>query len=108
MARTRHTIPIRTDHEKMNSSPEAFEKFSIWKSLKTPLKVTVIVGGQLECVLSCIIFGVDEEASQVGVSMGRHSAEALDLEDATFSVEASRVVATRNESDWIVFEEGGD
>lgn len=91
----------------MNSSSEAFEKFSIWKSLKTPLKVTVIVGGQTECVLSCVIFGVDEEASQVGISMGRHSAEALDLEDATFSVETLQVVATRNESDWLLFEEVG-
>lgn len=92
----------------MDSSSEAFEaftKFWQWKYLKTPLKVTVIVGGQTEYVLSCIIFEVDEKASQVGLLMGPHSAEVVDVEDSTFSVEPSRVVASRNESDWLIFEE---
>lgn len=89
----------------MASSSEAFEKFYLWKYRKITLKVTVIVGGQVENVVVCTIFGVDENASQVGITTGRDWAQALDLEQATFSIESSRVVATRNESDWLVFEE---
>ena len=37
--------------------------------------------------------------------MGMHSAKAVDLENAIFSVDPSRIVAIRNESDWLIFEE---
>jgi hypothetical protein len=33
--------------------------------------------------------------------------QGFDLGESVFSVEPTRVVATRNESDWIVFEEEG-
>lgn len=89
----------------MASSSEAFKKFSIWKNRKTSLRVTVIVEGTVEDVVVCEIFGVDEEASQVGIVRDKHWSRAIDVEGATFSVEPTRVTATRNESDWIVFEE---
>jgi hypothetical protein len=89
----------------MASSSEAFEKFSIWKKLKTPLRVTVIVGGTIEDVVLCKIFGVDEEASQVGIVRDKDWSRAIDVEDATFALESGRITATRNESDWIIFEE---
>ncbi len=92
----------------MASSSEAFEKFWTWKNRKTSVKVTVIVAGQVENVVLCKIFGVDEEASQVGISTGRDWARAIDLEGAEISVEPGKVVATRNDSDWIVFEEVSD
>jgi hypothetical protein len=90
----------------VDSSSEAFSKFETWKKLKTSLRVTVIIGGQVEDVVLCTIFGVDKDASQVGLSKGRNWARALDLEEAVFSLEGpSRVIAARNESDWLVFEE---
>jgi hypothetical protein len=91
----------------MASSSEAFEKFGMWKKAKTSLKATVIVGGKTIDVLMGRIFGVDPEASQGGLSnpLVMHSFIAFDVEDAEFSVEESRVVVTRNESDWVVFEE---
>jgi hypothetical protein len=92
----------------MASSSEAFEKFWIWKNLKTSVRVTVIVGGQVEDIVLCKVFGVDKEASQVGISTGRDWARAIDLEEAEIFVEPGRVVATRNDSDWIVFEEVSD
>lgn len=53
----------------------------------------------------CRIFGVDKEASQVGISAGRDWARVVDFEETEISIESGRVVATRNDSDWIVFEE---
>jgi hypothetical protein len=92
----------------MASSSEAFEKFFTWKNSKTLLKVTVITEGQTDDVLTgWRIFGVDPDASQIGISNPSimHSASVFDVEGATFSIESARLVATRNESDWIVFEE---
>ena len=91
----------------MASSSEAFEKFEIWKNSKTSLKVTVIVGGQTIDVLMGKLFFVDSESLLVGISnpLVIHSFKQIDLEDAAFSVEDTSLSATRNESDWIVFEE---
>jgi hypothetical protein len=91
----------------MASSSEAFEKFEMWRKSKTSLTVTVIVEGKTADVLMGRIFGVDSEASQVGLSnpLVMHSALCFDVEDASFSIEESRLVATRNESDWVIFEE---
>ena len=90
----------------MASASEAFGKFSIWHRLKTPLKVTSIVNGKTESVFSALIFAVDADASQVGIGVpSTRSVAAYDVEDATFSVEDKRLVATRNESDWLIFEE---
>jgi hypothetical protein len=94
----------------MASSSEAFEKFKIWKKSKTSLKVTMFVDGKAGDVLMGKVFHVDPEASHVGLSnpLVMHSFLNLDVEDASFSIEGSRLVATRNESDWIVFEEVGE
>ena len=92
----------------MISSSEAFERFSRWKNLKTSLIVTVIVGGKTEEVLTgWRIFAADPDASQVGIFNPEimHSFSALDVEGATFSIELARLVVTRNESDWLIFEE---
>jgi len=95
----------------MASSSEAFEKFSTWKNAKTSLKVTVIIKGKTDDVLvGWKIFGVDSDASQIGFfnPSVMHSSVVFDVEDSTFSIEPSRLVATRNESDWIIFEESED
>lgn len=91
----------------MASSSEAFEKFEMWRNSKTSLKVTVIVGGKTTEVLMGRIFCADSDASQIGLlnPLVMHSSVAFDVEDASFSIEESRLVATRNESDWIIFEE---
>jgi len=92
----------------MASSSEAFGKFFTWKNSKTLLKVTVITKGRTDDVLTgWRIIGVDPDALQVGISNPSimHSWSVFDFEGATFSIEPARLTATRNESDWIVFEE---
>jgi hypothetical protein len=91
----------------MASASEAFEKFERWKNSKTSLKVTVIIKDSPTETLMGRVFAVDPEASQVGLSnpLVMHSFAAFDVGDAEFSIEESRLVATRDESDWIVFEE---
>jgi hypothetical protein len=89
----------------MDSSSEAFDKFSTWKNLKTSLRVTVIEKGETKDVLTCSLFAVDPVASQIGIVLGMHKFSAFDVEESVFSVEPKRVVVTRNESDWLVFEE---
>jgi hypothetical protein len=91
----------------MASSSEAFGKLETWRKAKTSLKVTLYVSGESPEVLMGRIFCVDPDAWQIGVSnpLVMHSSAAFDVEDAEFSIEESRLVATRNEADWIVFEE---
>ncbi|HZL25710.1 MAG TPA: hypothetical protein VFC39_04180 [Acidobacteriaceae bacterium] len=91
----------------MASSSEAFEKFEMWKKSKTPLKVTAIAEGLATGEFVGKVIGVDSAASQVLLSnpLVMHSAVNFDIEESEFSIETSRLVATRNESDWIVFEE---
>jgi len=89
----------------MASASEAFAKFAALKEARTHLKVTVIVKGKTDEVIEGRIFGVDPEASQVGIVLGMHRCVDFDVEDAEFSVEPKRVTATRNDADWIVFEE---
>lgn len=89
----------------MSSSSEAFSKFEMWKNAKTPLRVGVIIGGKTTEVLFGRIDALDESASQVGISQGTPFGPVLEVEDSIFSVEPTRVTATRNSSDWLVFEE---
>ena len=90
----------------MASSSEAFEKFEMWKNSKTPLKVTVFEGGKNTGVLVGLVIVLDSDAEQVGISnrLVMHSFAPFDVEGAEFSIEPSRMVVTRNESDWLVFE----
>jgi len=90
----------------MASVSEAFEKFSMWKNLKTPLRVTVIEGGSPVDVLQARVYGVDPEAGLVGVVGSKmHSFTDFDVSEAEFSIGPKRVSAARNDSDWLVFEE---
>jgi hypothetical protein len=92
----------------MSSSSEAFEKFSIWKRSKTPLKVTSYLKGTLKETLLGSMFKVDAEDEMVAVLHEGERYASFGLEGAMFSVEPCRIVATRDESDWVVFEESLD
>lgn len=93
----------------MTSSAEAFSKFSIWKNLKSPLRMTIIVNGNTTEVLFCRVYSIDEASSIVGtVGSTPHSFKDFEVEGSVFSVESKRVVATRNDSDWIVFDDLSD
>lgn len=90
----------------MASSSEAFEKLETWRKSKTALKVTVIVGGQTTDVLVARIAAIDPDASLVGLAFeATRTYGRLAVEDAEFSIEPSRLVVTRSESDWLIFEE---
>lgn len=90
----------------MASSSEAFEKFSIWKNSKSWLKVTVIERGQSENVHSVRIIRLDEEPSLINV-IGRemHSFGEFDVSGAEFSWEPGRMVVSRDDVEWLIFEE---
>jgi hypothetical protein len=90
----------------MLSSSEAFEKFSTWKNSKTWLNVTVIERGQPEHVLSLRIIRLDEGPSLVNV-IGRetHTFGEFDVTGAEFSWEPGRMVVSREDIEWLIFEE---
>lgn len=88
----------------MASSSEAFSKFSTWKNLDTPLKVTIIERDEPEIVLNGRIDFLDEAASQVGIISPDREFGALDVDAAKFSIEPGRVVASRNDVEWLIFE----
>jgi len=90
----------------MASSSEAFEKFSIWKNSKSWLKVTVIERGQPENVHSVRIIRLDEEPPLVNV-IGRetHSFGEFDVTGAEFFWEPGRMVVSREDIEWLIFEE---
>jgi hypothetical protein len=90
----------------MASSSEAFAKLETWRKEQTPLKVTVIEGGKTGDILTGKIAGIDPDASLVGVAIGATRRLArFNVEAAEFSIDGSKLVASKNESDWIVFEE---
>ena len=90
----------------MASSSEALERFSIWKQRKTPLTVTVIERGQPEDVHSAIIDAIDPTASQVGICLPETRTFAVfDVGEAEFSIESDRLVASRDDVEWLIFEE---
>lgn len=90
----------------MASSSEAFEKFSIWKNSRTWLKVTVIERGQPENVFSARICGLYPDDSLVDL-VGRemHSFGMLNVTGAEFSLEPGRIVVSREDVEWLIFEE---
>lgn len=87
----------------MASSSEAFEKFSTWKNLSTSLSVTVIDRGKPEESLSGHIDALDPDASLVGMIVGNRYLQFV-VADAVFSVEPDRVVVSRDDSEWLIFE----
>jgi hypothetical protein len=89
----------------MASSSEAFEKFSRWNNDRTPLRLTVIERGKTTEVLAGWIDAWDSNASLVSICWAKGEDARFDVEDSVFSVESGRVTVTRNESDWLVFEE---
>jgi hypothetical protein len=90
----------------MASSSEAFEKFSTWNRRRTWLNVTVIEREKPEEDLFVRIGGVDEEASLIGVvGEEMHSWANFDVGEAEFSVEPRRVVVSRDDVEWLIFEE---
>jgi hypothetical protein len=50
----------------MTSSSEACSKFFMWKNLKSPFRVTIIVDGKTTEVLFVRVYEIDEEFSIVG------------------------------------------
>jgi hypothetical protein len=89
----------------MTSSSEAFEKFSIWKKLNTPLSVTVIERNQPEQVFLGRIDAIDSGASQVGILVEPREYGTFDVDGAEFSIESNRVVVSRDDLEWLIFEE---
>jgi hypothetical protein len=89
----------------MASSSEAFERLLIWKNARTWLNVTVIERGSPEHKLYARVVGVDEGASLVGlVGEVMHSFWQFDIGDAEFSIEADRLVVSRDDLEWLIFE----
>ena len=88
----------------MASSSEAFSKFSIWKNLDTPLKVTMLERDEPEIVVCGRIDALDEAASQVGIISPEREFGMFDVEGAEFSIEPGRVVVSRNDAEWLIFE----
>ncbi len=90
----------------MASSSEAFSKFKMWEVAKTPLKVTVVHGGKTVDVWIGRIGAIDPVAEQVAVAIDElRRFASFDIDESDYLVESSRVVATRNEADWLIFEE---
>lgn len=90
----------------MASLSEAFVKLSEWNNRKTWLNVTVIERGKPEDKLYVRIGAVDEEASLIGV-VGKkmHSWANFDVGEAEFSIESARLVVSREDLEWLIFEE---
>jgi hypothetical protein len=90
----------------MASSSEAFAKLSQWSNDKTWLNVTVIERGQPEDALYVRVAAVDEEASLIGV-VGKkmHSWGNFDVGQAEFSIESARLTVSRDDLEWLIFEE---
>ncbi len=88
----------------MASSSEAFARFEMWKNLSTPLRVTIIERGEPEVVLSGRIDVIDEDALQVGLIGSDRRFGTFDVGEAEFSIEDARIVVSRENVEWLIFE----
>jgi hypothetical protein len=90
----------------MASSSEAFEKFWMWRKSKIWLKVTVIERGQPEDVFSLRVSGLDDDLSLIElVGEVPHSFVQFDVTGADFFLESGRMVVSRDDAEWLIFEE---
>ena len=93
----------------MASSSEAFEKFRTWRKSRTWLNVYVIERGQPEAVYSLRVCGLDEAESLVELKDDTpFSFAQFDVSEAEFSLEPCRMVVSREDVEWLIFEEIGD
>jgi hypothetical protein len=91
----------------MASSSEAFEKFSMWRKERIWLKVTVIERGQPEDVYSLRVYGLDAAESLVELTGETpRSSVQFDVTGAEFSIDSGRIVVSRDDMEWLIFEEG--
>ena len=68
--------------------------------------MTVIERGKPEDVYSARIDALDEDASQVGIKViGEKRFGCFDVGEAEFSWEPGRLVASREDVEWLIFEE---
>jgi hypothetical protein len=91
----------------MASSSEAFEKFSQWNKRKTWLNVTEIERGEPERMYPAVrIDAFEEDSSEVGIlDPELRGYKTFDVEGAEFSIEPDRVVVSRDDVEWLIFEE---
>ncbi len=89
----------------MASASEIFERFSAWKNCKTLLKVTVIERDEPSREFVGHIDAVSEEDSFIGFCFDFKEYVNFEVPDAEFSLEQGRIVASRRDSEWLVFEE---
>ena len=90
----------------MASWSEAFEMFSTWKNRKTSLRVTMIERGESEIVFRVVIDALDEEASKVGIlSPDERRYGLFDVGESEFFIEPGRMVVSRDDVEWLIFEE---
>ena len=90
----------------MNSSSGAFDRFLRWKKLRRVLRVSVFENGVATEILTGRIADADPESSLVFVVLPEmHGFRTFDVEGSAFSIDSWRLVATKGDSDWLVFDE---
>jgi hypothetical protein len=89
----------------MASPSEAFEKFSMWKDLSAPLSVTVIERDEPERMFPGRIDALDPDSLSVGIILESREFISFEVDEAEFSMEPDRVVVSRNNLEWLIFEE---
>jgi hypothetical protein len=88
----------------MASSSEAYSMFETWKNLNTPFRVTTMECDKSEIVVSGRIDVLDKESEQIEFSTVDREFGMLDVGEADFSIEDNRVVVSRKDAEWLVFE----
>ncbi len=89
-------------------STEAYGRLSRWMLLGTSVKVVAIIMGSPEEVFWGVICAVDPTLARFGVSvLGAQRFVTFEMVDAVFTLEPTRLIATRSRGDSVVLEEYG-
>jgi len=91
----------------MVTTSEAFDRFETWRTAKTSLFVSVIERDKPEdMILGVCIDALDLDANLVGIrKLLRPQYAQFDVGEAQFSLEPGRMVVSRNDVEWLIFEE---
>ena len=68
------------------------------------MKVTIIERGKSEVIVFGRIDALSEDELQVGIISPERRFGWFDVDDADFSIEPGRIVVSRSDAEWLIFE----
>jgi hypothetical protein len=88
----------------MRTSEKIPEQLSEWITAQAKIKITVIERWMTVDQRIVTVISFDSQGSRIEVRSNLKGIYQVELEDATLTVEESRLIAAKPDNSWVVFE----